>query len=142
MRTHAVPSERKPVQSVPPTLIFTALHARCKSLLEEARKEVYKLALKRLPSEVRHSPCGDAIIAFDVGSYLLTPRSLNALYVVIKDYDDAYRRSIGEQPLSYDEGWDVVGPFVCTFMRGFLDKHNLTPIVPTGSFVSLVDHWH
>jgi hypothetical protein len=130
-----------PKQPLPPTTLLAQLNARCKSLLDEARKEVYKVALKRIPSEIRHSPLGDRIIAFNVGSYLLTPASLNELYDVIKDHDDAYRRSVGAEPLSYDEGWDVAGHVVFTFMHGFLDKHNLTPEIPAGSFIPLVDRW-
>jgi hypothetical protein len=125
-------SHRSPIQ------LFRVLNTRCKGLLEEARKEVYKNALKRLPAHIRHSRVGDTIIAFNVGSYLMTPSALNVLYRIIKEYDDAYRRVSGEPLLSCNEVWDEAGPFVFTFMRGFLDKHNLNPTVPDDAFVSLL----
>lgn len=123
-----------PREAMPSSVLFDVLTTRCKELLEHARKEVYKNALKRLPRNVRGSKLGDDIITFNVGSYISTPKSVNLLFHLVKESDDAHRRLRGEAPLSYDEVWDKMGSFILIFMIGFRDKHKLNPSIPAGQF--------
>lgn len=129
---------RPPQEAMTTAILFDVLTTRCKELVERARKEVYKNALKRLPRDVRRSKLGDDIVTYNIGSYISTPKSINKLFRAVRECDDAHRRLLGEKPLPYDIAWDKMGPFILTFMKGFRDKHRLTPYIPAGKFVSLL----
>lgn len=94
-----------------------------------AEKEVGKRAIERLPLDVRATGRGSDVIAYNIGQYLLNPKTKawQTIYCAVERLDSQYRAAQGLPQRHPDETWNEIYPFLCIAMGGLIRKKQLEP---------------